>query len=339
MKKIKILSLLSVLALLLTSLSLLLSGCGGKERVVLYCASEEERIAWLQQDLNAKFPDYEIVLQVLGTGEMVTKLQGEGVNSPCDIVFDLESCNATLLAASGLFADLSAYDFSIYTDDLLSYTQGEGGHKYFAPNVKCNAAVIVNKQVLAEKGLPIPQTHAELLDPKYNDLIEMPNPKTSGTGYCYYNGLASKMGNEGALAYFTALNENVKEFTSSGSAPIKAVSRGEIGIGIGLLWQAVAYANADPNLEVIFPDNESPYAVYTFGMIRGKEQRPAVKEVFDYLYTDANHRLVAATCPGVIYKTPVATTIENWPTTYQEIPMQGLYDNAFKQELLDKWPF
>ena len=39
-----------------------LTGCGkNANRVVIYTAAEEERIGYLQKELNAKFPDYDII--------------------------------------------------------------------------------------------------------------------------------------------------------------------------------------------------------------------------------------------------------------------------------------
>ncbi|MDO4473023.1 MAG: ABC transporter substrate-binding protein, partial [Bacillota bacterium] len=66
-------------------------------RVVIYTASEEERIAYIQAELDRQFPDYEIVLQSLGTGQLLSKLQAEGKNSDCDIFYDLEVVNAEII--------------------------------------------------------------------------------------------------------------------------------------------------------------------------------------------------------------------------------------------------
>ena len=39
-----------------------------RDRVVIYTAAEDERIAYLQAELDRQFPDCEIVIQSLGTG-------------------------------------------------------------------------------------------------------------------------------------------------------------------------------------------------------------------------------------------------------------------------------
>ncbi len=338
MKKLKVVSMVLAFVIALSLTSVLGVGCKkNKERIIIYHTSEEERAAVMETMLNEKFSNYEIILESLGTSEMYTRLLNEGENSDCDIVFDLESCNAQSLAKEGVLADLSSYDFSIYEDDLVSYTKGTDAHHYFAPDVKMNAAIIVNKALLQEKGLAVPQTHADLLKAEYKDLIKMPDPKKSGTGYSYYSGLAAYMGDAAAKAYFEALAVNVAEFTSSGSAPIKSVDKGEVAIGVTMMWQAVAYANNNSDLEVVILDNVSPYAVYTMGMVKGKDQRPAVKEVFDYIYSDVCEEIMNQTCPGKLYKEQDAPSITNWPTGFVDIRMDALYDSNRKQALLDAW--
>ena len=69
------------------SSALLLAGCGNSnsssstesngstsdkdDRVVIYTAAEDERIAYIQEELDKKFPNTEIVIQSLGTGQLL----------------------------------------------------------------------------------------------------------------------------------------------------------------------------------------------------------------------------------------------------------------------------
>lgn len=312
---------------------LCLASCGGKETVLIYATSEEERIAYIQEKLDEKFPNYEIVIQYSGTGALVSKLQGEGVETECDIIFELEANNMELLLNQNenFFTDLSDYDFTKFTDAAKSY-----GHKKYAPSCMTYGAVIVNKKVLADNGLEMPKTYDDLLDSKYKGLIAMPNPKSSGTGYLFYNGLVSVLGQDAALEYFDKLNSNIKEFTSSGSAPIKAANRGEIAAGLAMLWQCVAYKENNPDLEYTFLDYGAPSNLYVMAIINGHEKRTAVKEVWDYIYNDLNKPQVEKFIPDPIY---VGQKPENpvYPTNVKAIEMKGLFDPKYKQNLLDLW--
>ncbi len=336
----------AIIAMLLCAV-MLFGACNGNKtndsgktgnRVVIYTAAEDERIAYLQDELNKKFPDYEIVIQSLGTGQLLSKLQAEGKDTDCDIFYDLEVVNAEIILNSNpeLFADLSSYDFSIYDSSVTGYT--ERHHKY-AVNGKTYGAFLVNTNLLAEKGLAIPETYDDMLKPEYKELISMPSPKSSGTGYSYYNGMITILGDEAGQKYFEDLNPNVKEYTTSGSAPAKAAVRGDVGIAFGLLWQCVQYANENEGMKVVVADNQLPFGLFTMGMISGKETREPVKAVFDYLYNELNKPQCAKFNPDKIYVDMPASEIANYPAGFGEIAMKGLFDFDYKQDLLDQWRY
>ena len=335
----------------LLSTSFMLAGCSGgnanssaesnntgNDRVVIYTAAEDERIAYIQQELDKKFPDTEIVIQSLGTGQLLSKLQAEGVNTDCDIFYDLEVVNAEIILNENpdLFVDLSDYDFSVYDSSVTGYTDRH--HKY-AVNGKTAGAFLVNEKMLEEKGLPIPETYDDMLKPEYEGLISMPNPKSSGTGYSYYNGMITILGEEKGLAYFESLNPNIKEYTTSGSAPAKAAVRGDVAIAYGLLWQCVNYANENDGMSVVVPKQGLAFDLFTMGMISGHETKPAVKDVFTYLYNELNKPQCAKFNPDKIYADMPAPEIENYPAQYDEITMAGLFDFEYKQKLLDQWQY
>ena len=340
---------LSVIALLLCT-AFVLAGCGstddqnstssstGKDRVVIYTAAEDERIAYIQSELDKQFPDTEIVIQSLGTGQLLSKLQAEGKDSDCDIFYDLEVVNAEIIlnASPDLFVDLSDYDFSIYDPSVTGYTDRH--HKY-AVNGKTAGAFLVNTKMLEEKGLPIPTTYEDMLKPEYAGLISMPSPKSSGTGYSYYNGMVTILGEEAAMKYFEELNPNIKEYTTSGSAPAKAAVRGDVAIAYGLLWQCVNYANENEGLTVVVPEQGLAFDLFTMGMISGHETKGSVKEVFTYLYNELNKPQCAKFNPDKIYADMPAAEIQNYPENYKEITMAGLVDFQYKQDLLDKWKY
>ena len=339
---------INVIAAIFSAL-LLMTGCGGNaatngaegqksDRVVIYTAAEDERIAYLQTELDRQFPNTEIVIQSLGTGQLLSKLQAEGKNSDCDIFYDLEVVNAEIIlnASPDLFADLSAYDFSIYDPSVTGYT---ARHHQYAVNGKTAGAFLVNTKVLEEKNLPVPRTYEDMLDPAYKGLISMPSPKSSGTGYSYYNGMITVLGEEAGMKYFEALNPNIKEYTTSGSAPAKAAVRGDVAIAYGLLWQCVNYANENEGMTVVVPEQGLAFDLFTMGMISGHETKESVKTVFDYLYNVINKPQCAKFNPDKIYADMPDAEIANYPIGYKEITMNGLFDFRYKQDLLDRWGY
>ena len=347
MNKLKLLIPMTVLAI--TSLT----GCSNKPTVYIYTAHEENRIQLYNKELKEHFPQYNIRVISKTTGELMTGLQADGANSKCDIFVGIEITNAEILLKGNpdLFADLSDYDTSHYVDEVLEYqndvTLKNGtvrkGHKKYHIQDKEAGCIVYSKSKVGDN---VPTSYEDLLDEKYKDAIIMPNPKSSGTGYYFYNGLASLNGKEEALNYFKELGKsNIAEWSKSGSGPVKGVDRQEIAVGLGMHFQAVEYANKNSDIGITYFKEGSPYTLYTMGMINGKQEKPEVKEVYDYFFNTVNYLDNSQIVPETIYKSEYAktVTVENWksPSDYgvDYTQMQNLLDPDYKQELLDAWNF
>lgn len=270
----------AVLMTLLLVLGILgISGCGEKpeNKVVLYSSAEDYRNEYYLKRLKEQFPNYDITIEYLSTGNHAAKLKAEGMNTGCDIVLELEYGYLEMVKDN--LADLSSYDLSQYEDGLVS------PDKKYIPETRNSGCIIVNTDTLKKKGLSEPTSYEDLLDPKYKGLISMPNPKSSGTGYMFLKALVNKWGEDEAFSYFDKLSENILQFTSSGSGPVNALVQGEAAIGLGMTAQAVTQLNEGVPLKLIFFPEGAPYSMYGSAIIKGKESRPAVKEVFDFINT------------------------------------------------------
>lgn len=332
LRKNKVIVMLSLAGLSLGSCS------SGSSSIVIFTSLEDYRIARLESELKNEFPKKSIVVQYLDTGTLVSRLRSEGTSSDCDIFYDLEAANAEALLRNNptLFTDLSSYNTSNYLDEVLTY---QSRHHQFHIFDKEAGSIILNTKVLKDKGLAEPMNFNDLLDAKYKGLIEMPNPKISGTGYYWFNGLASTWGEDKAISYFDSLSSNVKEFTTSGSGPVKALDRGEVAIGLGMTFQAALYANKNSDLKITYFEEGSPFTLYTQGIINGKEKKNGVKEVYDYLFDTFTPLDKALFCPETIYKPDFqpASQIPNYPANVKYMNMKGLFDPDYKTALLDKW--
>lgn len=319
------------------------SSCTTSKQVLIFTSMEDYRINELQNCLRNEFPNINVIIQYLDTSTLVSRLASEGANTACDIVVDLEATNAEYLLSQNpdMLENLSEYDTSKYLDDLLNKIPDHNGKTPYHIFVKSAGTVIFNTKVLNDNNLPEPKSFQDLLNPIYKNLIMMPNPKTSGTGYYFLNGLVSVWGEEQALTYFDGLAENIKEFSTSGSGPVKALDRDEIAIGLGMTFQGVEYSNNNPNIKVAFFDEGSPYSIYTTGVIKGRLSNPDVKAVYDYIYNDFNMIDKAKFVPETIYKPEFQPTcqVANYPTDVKYIDMLGLFDYKHKNNLLDKWKY
>ena len=346
--------LLKVLPLAMLSTSLLTS-CGDKADVVIYTAHEENRIQLFNRELQKQFPKLKIQVVGMTTGKLMAELQARGTRSACDIFVGIEITNAEILLKGNpnLFADLSDYDTSHYVDEVLTYqsdiTLADGtirkGHKKYHIQDKEAGCIVYSKSRLQELGKAVPTSYEDLKSFPANSII-MPNPKSSGTGYYFYNGLASVSNKETALSYFRSINPAIKEWSSSGSGPVKGVDKKEIAVGLGMHFQAVEYANKNSDIGITYFAEGSPYTLYTMGMVNGKQKNSKVKEVYDYFFNHVNYLDNSEIVPETIYKSQFALTptVPNWKSPedaeYGSVgytAMKNLLDPNFKQSMLDSW--
>lgn len=309
-----------------------LCGCGSKnEEIVIYTSAEDYRIEYLSERLEEVFPEYDIAVEYMSTGNHAAKLMAEGTSTACDISYDLEYGYMAQLDEKGMFANLSeAYDMSIYSEDTVVSDN-------YVIEYRNGGAIILNMDVISARGLQEPTSYKDLLKEEYKGLISMPNPKSSGTGYMFLRNLVNAWGEEQAFAYFDDLSKNILQFTSSGSGPVNALLQGEVAIGLGMTGQAVMQVNEGANLKILYFEEGSPFSLYGQAIIKGKEERVCVKEVFDFLINTYAYENNEKFFPEKIYNEK-DFVIDNYP---QNIVYGDMSNDtiAEKERLLEKWKY
>lgn len=309
----------------------ILFGCGAKqESVVIYTSVEDYVIEDMSTRLNEIFPDYDITVEYVSTGNHAAKLLAEGKNAECDISYDLEYAYMEQLSRAGVLADLSEYDRCIYNADTVLSND-------YLIQCRVGGAVILNTEVLNEKGLAEPTCYEDLLKPEYQGLISMPNPKSSGTGYMFLKSLANTWGEDKAFKYFEQLTPNVLQYTTSGSGPVNALIQKEVAIGLGMTSHAVTQINEGSPLKVVFFEEGSPFTLYGMGIVAGKEDKPAVKEVFNFLVNTYSYELNEKFFPEQMFNDKTYV-VENYP---ENIIYADMSNNTIeeKERLLVKWAY
>ena len=318
------------LCLFLMVIAFAVTGCQkNSDKVIIYTAMEEERIQAMKEQIEKKFPDKNIVIEHVGTGNLAAKIKTEGSNIEADIIIDLEGAHMENLKDN--FADLSKFDQSMYLDGI-----NPSHNKYFMW-VKNHAALIIDKDYFEEHNLTVPGTYEDLLDEQYKGLIAMPDPTTSGTGYSYYLNVVNLYGEDKAIEYFSKLSKsNMKQFTESGSGPISLLKQKEIAIAMGMSFQGAAEINNGANYEIIELETGAPYNVTGVSIIKGKETKENVKEVFEWIISDFNKYDKEYFVPGKILKDQT-TKVKNYKDATKDADMTGLEDINLKTKLIDKW--
>ena len=323
MKK-KMLILLSIILFFIT-------GCSSNENTItIYTSMEENRNQALISMLNERFKHLDINVQPLATGSSAAKIKAEGNHVEADIVVALETAHMESLKDN--FADLSYFDDSYYLDGV------NPEHNKYMIYEKYTASIIVDKDYFEENNLEYPKTYDDLLNPKFKNLIAMPDPKTSGTGYMYYLNVVNIKGQEGALQYFDKLSNNIKQFTTSGSGPISMLNQGEIAIALGMTYQGAEEITKGANYEIIQLETNTPYNTTSSGIIAGRENKANVKEVFEFIMTEFSKYDKENFIPGTLFKEQ-ENNIPNYPKNLADADMTGIDDSSVKDKLISEWKY
>lgn len=317
-----------ILIFIILMIVIVITGCSNNnDTVIIYSSMEDNRNQSLREKLEEKFDNIDVKVQAMPTGNVAAKIKNEGTNIEADIVIDLETAHMANLEEN--FADLSDFDSSMYLEGI------NKSNNYFTW-VKNSMSLIIDKDYFEKNHLEVPKSYKDLLKKEYKNLIAMPDPKTSGTGYAFFLNVVNIMGEKEAVNYFKKLKDNLREFTTSGSGPTNLLKQGEIVIGLGMVSQGAEAINAGYNFEIIELETGSPYNTTAAGIIKGRETDENVKKVFEWLISDFGKFDKENYMPDKILKNQ-ESKVKNYPTNLKDADMKNVDSVEIKEKLIEVW--
>jgi iron(III) transport system substrate-binding protein len=130
-----------------------------------------------------------------------------------------------------------------------------------------------------------PACWADLLDPRFEDDVQVANPNSSGTSYTMLATMVQLMGEDEAFEYLAQLHNNISQYTQSGSAPIRAAATGETAIGIVFMHDAVAQTVQGAPIVAVAPCEGTGYEVGSMSIIAGGPNPDAAQAFYDWALT------------------------------------------------------
>ncbi len=213
----------------------------------------------------------------LSTGPAYARLQAEASNPQADIWFGAPSENHMIAKKDGLTIPHTGGNFAALGK---GFKDPEGYWRSFYMNPM---AFGVNKEILARIGAPLPGSWQDLLDPVYKGQIQLPTPQASGTAYNMVASLVALMGEDKAYEYMKKLGPNVQTYTSSGTAPSKAVQVGQCAIGIQFTPAFFEAIEKGFPVQVVFPKEGVWFEAPAVSIIKGTKNLEAAKELVEWL--------------------------------------------------------
>lgn len=168
-----------------------------------------------------------------------------------------------------------------------------------------------NLQVLEELGVEPPTSWDDLLAPELRGFVAMAHPATSGTAFTAFwtivtlkadaleaeeegagymeDGMPTEAAVDAAFEYFAALNQNILQYTRSGSAPGTLAGQGEIAVAIIFSHDCTKLQEEgfDGILTTTFPEEGTGYEIGGMALIANGPEPEAARIWFDWALTAA----------------------------------------------------
>lgn len=251
----------------------------------VYTALEDEQVTDYLEEFKELHPDVTVNVTRESTGVITSRLLAEKDNPVADVVWGLSATSLLVLKQEGMLEPYSPEG----VDRILPQFKDTDETPSWVGIDAWETAWIVNKEVLKSHGIDtVPTSYQDLLDPKYEGLIAMSNPASSGTGLLTVNGILSLYGEEEGWNYLDELDKNVAVYMHSGSQPAKETAAGEYGIGISFGYRCLQSAEevGSDICEAVFPEEGSGWDMEANALAKKDNEKDIAKEFLDWAISD-----------------------------------------------------
>jgi iron(III) transport system substrate-binding protein len=260
-----------------------------KQTVVIYTAIENEQIAEYRKSYEKALPNLDVKMLRFSTGDISARFVAEKDNMQADLIWGVAATNMLQFKQMGLLVPYAPKGLERIQPLFRDKTNPPSwvGIDIFM------SAFCFNTEVAKKHNLPKPGSWADLTKPVYKGQVVMPNPASSGTGYLSVASILQRMGEDAGWKYLDALNQNIAEYTKSGSKPCKDAAAGERGIGVSFEYVAMEMKKKGAPVEMVLPKEGSGYEIEANALTKKGANNPAAKQFLDWAISDDSLRLVA----------------------------------------------
>ena len=256
----------------------------GGQLILYACLFDPDKLEVIFQTFKAQY-GVDVTCLDMSSGEALERIRAEKGNPQGDILFGTTNLSHVNLAAEGLLEPYKGVGWNQLPDGPLKDPDGNWtGFYYGVIGFACSP------DRLKEIGAECPTSWQDLLNPAYKGEIVIASPAASGTSYTVLSGLAQLMGEDQAFEYYHKLDENIAQYTESGSAPGKMAAAGEFAVGISFAHDIQVQQDKGLPVTLNFPSEGTPFEIGGISIIKGAKNLSAAKAWVDYVFSPAFQR-------------------------------------------------
>ncbi|MGY4676200.1 ABC transporter substrate-binding protein [Pasteurella sp. P03HT] len=200
----------------------------------------------------------------------------------------------------------------------------------------------VNTEKLTQLGIKeAPKCWSDLLDPRLQGYVQMPDPQISGTTYTAIATLIELWGEDKAFDYLKRLNANISEYVKSALVTTN-LSRGESAVAVGFVHSYATEKEKGAPVETIMPCEGDGYSLGGMSIIKNARNLANAKLFADWALGKEAQELVWRETK--VYQLPTNKYAEAAPQSVNLTQLKLIdYDferfgkSAEGKRLTDKW--
>ena len=150
-----------------------------KTELLVYTALETDQLKAYTESFNKMYPDIELKYVRDSTGVVTARLLAEKANPQADAILGLAASSLEIFKAEGMLAGYAPKG----VEKLNKLFVDKSKPPMWVGQDVWAATVCYNTVEGQKKGIPKPESWADLAKPVYKGQVTMPNPASSGTGY------------------------------------------------------------------------------------------------------------------------------------------------------------
>jgi iron(III) transport system substrate-binding protein len=241
--------------------------------IVVYNASDSVNTA-IVAAFEKKHPDIKVKFVSGSTGPIAERAIAEKTKPQADIVYLVNNVALEQLKQAGVFEPYEPKESKINAD----FRDPDGFYnKYFATTM----CMVVNKDRLAQKKLPMPATWEDLIKPVYAKEISLPSPLKSGTGGAILTTFVDAFG----WPFVENLNENVYQYSDGGSGGAALAGSGEVAIGLTFDTTCFETKSSGKPVEIVY-GRITPNVAEGGGLVAGGPNPAEAKIFLDFMASE-----------------------------------------------------
>lgn len=255
--------------------------------IVAYAGHQEEFARLTVQEFEKLYPGVKVEFIRLSGGAALARIRAEQHRPQASVWWGGPADTFMAAKAEGLLEPYVSPEAANIDDQ---FKDPDGYWTGFYVGI---LGFTLNDPEFARLGVPKPESWADLLDPKFRDLIVMANPGTSGTAYTVLATLVQLMGEDEAFEYLKQLHKNVQQYPTSGSAAGRMAGLGEVAIGIDFGHSVPQLAEQGFPVSGMYPAEGTGYEIGAVALLADAPNPELAKLFIDFVLSKEGQELGA----------------------------------------------